>query len=40
MKKLLLNTVMFLALGAVAQAKDTLTVYTYESFVGDYGPGA
>ncbi len=40
MKKILLTATMLLALGAVAQAKDVLTVYTYESFVGDYGPGA
>ncbi|MDE2447240.1 MAG: thiamine ABC transporter substrate-binding protein, partial [Alphaproteobacteria bacterium] len=39
MKKLLLATSMFLALGAPAHAKEDLTIYTYESFVGDYGPG-
>jgi thiamine transport system substrate-binding protein len=40
MKKILLTATMLFALGTTAQAKDVLTVYTYESFVGDYGPGA
>jgi thiamine transport system substrate-binding protein len=40
MKKLLLASSLFLALSVSAQAKEDLTIYTYESFVGDYGPGA
>jgi thiamine transport system substrate-binding protein len=39
MKKLLAATAL-LAFATTAQAKDTLTVYTYESFVSEYGPGA
>jgi thiamine transport system substrate-binding protein len=39
MKKFLLSATMLIAFSAMAQAKDVLTVYTYESFVGDYGPG-
>lgn len=31
---------LFLAAPAVAQAKQTLTIYTYESFVSEWGPGA
>jgi thiamine transport system substrate-binding protein len=30
----------FLALAAAAQAKQTLTIYTYESFISEWGPGA
>ena len=40
MKRILLLAASVLALASAAQAKETLTVYTYESFVSDYGPGA
>jgi thiamine transport system substrate-binding protein len=40
MKKLLLSLALFTSLSVAAEAKDTLTVYTYESFVSEWGPGA
>ncbi len=40
MKKLLLSLALFTSLGVNAQAKDTLTIYTYDSFVSEWGPGA
>jgi thiamine transport system substrate-binding protein len=40
MKKLLLGLVMLLSLGVGAQAKTALTIYTYESFTSEWGPGA
>jgi len=39
MKKLLFTLLAFCALASAAQAAETLTVYTYESFVADWGPG-
>jgi thiamine transport system substrate-binding protein len=39
MKKLLI-ALAILAFGTTAQAQETLTVYTYESFVSEWGPGA
>ena len=39
MKKLILTLLATAALALPAAAKDTLTVYTYDSFAGDYGPG-
>ena len=40
MKKFIYIVASLFSLTALAQAKDALTIYTYESFVGDYGPGA
>jgi thiamine transport system substrate-binding protein len=40
MKKLLLSLALFTSLSVAADAKDTLTIYTYESFVSEWGPGA
>lgn len=40
MKKLLLSLALFTSLSFAAEAKDTLTIYTYESFVSEWGPGA
>ncbi len=40
MKKLMLSLALFTSLSLVAEAKDTLTIYTYESFVSEWGPGA
>ncbi len=40
MKKLLLSLALFTSLVADAQAMDTLTIYTYESFISEWGPGA
>lgn len=40
MKTLLLSLALFTSLTAAAEAKDTLTIYTYESFVSEWGPGA
>jgi thiamine transport system substrate-binding protein len=40
MKKLLLSLALFTAFAAPAAAKDALTVYTYESFISEWGPGA
>ncbi len=39
MKKLLFTLLAFCALSVSARAGETLTVYTYESFVSDWGPG-
>ena len=39
MKKLILTLLATAALTLPALAKDTLTIYTYSSFSGDYGPG-
>jgi thiamine transport system substrate-binding protein len=39
MKKLLLSLTALVSLSIAAHAKDTLTIYTYESFVSEYGPG-
>jgi thiamine transport system substrate-binding protein len=39
MKKLLLSFALFTSLSAVAEAKDTLTIYTYDSFISEWGPG-
>ena len=39
MKKTLTALAALLALAAPAAAKDTLTVYTYDSFVAEWGPG-
>ena len=39
MKKTLTALFALLTLTAPAMAKDTLTVYTYDSFVADWGPG-
>jgi thiamine transport system substrate-binding protein len=40
MKKLLLSLALFNCFATVGEAKDTLTIYTYESFTSDWGPGA
>ena len=40
MKKIILSLAASLFLAAPALAKETLTVYTYESFVAEWGPGA
>jgi thiamine transport system substrate-binding protein len=40
MKKLLLSLALFTSLSVAAEAKDTLTIYTYESFTSEWGPGA
>ena len=40
MKKLLLSVALFASLSAVAEAKDALTIYTYDSFTSEWGPGA
>ena len=40
MKTLTTSLVAILAFALPAQAKETLTVYTYESFVSEWGPGA
>jgi len=39
MRHLIALTIALLTLGGTARAADTLTVYTYESFVADWGPG-
>jgi thiamine transport system substrate-binding protein len=39
MKKLLFTLLAFCALSSAASAGQTLTVYTYESFVSEWGPG-
>jgi thiamine transport system substrate-binding protein len=39
MKKLLLSFALFASLSLSAEAKNTLTIYTYESFVSEWGPG-
>jgi thiamine transport system substrate-binding protein len=40
MRKFLIALLSFMACSTAAQAKETLTIYTYESFISDYGPGA
>jgi thiamine transport system substrate-binding protein len=40
LKKLFLAFALLTSLGAQAVAKDVLTIYTYESFVSEWGPGA
>ncbi len=40
MKKLMLSLALFTSLSFAAEAKDTLTIYTYDSFVSEWGPGA
>jgi thiamine transport system substrate-binding protein len=40
MKKILATLFTFLVLAAPAAAKETLTIYTYDSFVSEWGPGA
>jgi thiamine transport system substrate-binding protein len=40
MKKLLLALTLYTSLATAAEAKDTLTIYTYESFTSEWGPGA
>jgi thiamine transport system substrate-binding protein len=40
MKKLFASLALFTSLVASAQAKDTLTIYTYDSFMSEWGPGA
>lgn len=39
MRKLLLSIFVAFALPAAARAADTLTIYTYESFTAEWGPG-
>lgn len=39
MKRLALSLATFLFLATQTQAKDVLTIYTYESFVSEWGPG-
>jgi len=39
LKKLLFTLLAFCALSSAASAGQTLTVYTYESFVSEWGPG-
>jgi thiamine transport system substrate-binding protein len=40
MYKFLVSLALLLSLAPAAQAKDTLTIYTYESFISEWGPGA
>ena len=40
MKKVIIALFALLSLAAPAAAKETLTIYTYDSFVSDWGPGA
>jgi thiamine transport system substrate-binding protein len=40
MKKTIIALFALLSLAAQAAAKETLTIYTYDSFVSDWGPGA
>jgi thiamine transport system substrate-binding protein len=40
MKRLFVCVAALVTFAAVAEAKETLTIYTYESFTSDYGPGA
>ena len=40
MLKLFLSSVALLSFATMADAKETLTIYTYESFVSEWGPGA
>jgi len=39
MRYLFALTIAFLALGGTAKASETLNIYTYESFIADWGPG-
>ena len=39
MRYLFALTIAFLALGGTAKATETLTIYTYGSFIADWGPG-
>ncbi len=39
MKNILLSLTALVSLTMAAQAKETLTIYTYESFVSEWGPG-
>jgi thiamine transport system substrate-binding protein len=39
MKKHLLSLIALVAFSACAEAKETLTIYTYESFAAEWGPG-
>ncbi len=39
MRKFLLSTLALLALSLPSRAADTLTIYTYESFTAEWGPG-
>jgi thiamine transport system substrate-binding protein len=40
MSKLFASLVALLSFAVTAEAKETLTIYTYESFVSEWGPGA
>ena len=40
MKKIITTLFALLSLATPAMAKDTLTIYTYDSFVSEWGPGA
>jgi thiamine transport system substrate-binding protein len=40
MKKLALSLALLTSLSLSADAKDTLTIYTYDSFVSEWGPGS
>lgn len=40
MSKLFASLVALMTFASLAQAKETLTIYTYESFVSEWGPGA
>lgn len=40
MKKILLSVLLLVASALPAAAKQTLTVYTYDSFISEWGPGA
>jgi thiamine transport system substrate-binding protein len=39
MKRLMLSLALFTSLATMAQAKETLTIYTYDSFISEWGPG-
>jgi thiamine transport system substrate-binding protein len=39
MKKLLISLTALVSFAGLAEAKDVLTIYTYESFVAEWGPG-
>ena len=40
MLKLFASLIAFVSFASLAEAKETLTIYTYESFVSEWGPGA
>jgi thiamine transport system substrate-binding protein len=40
MSKLFASLIALMSFATLAQAKETLTIYTYESFVSEWGPGA